>query len=112
MAGKATGGTPNGVMKVPGRVMAGGVVPGEWCRPEVFGFSFQLLFFFCAAASGPQLDPRPTRDPPVTHPASSASIQMIITRPSEALRSSSFVCPIQVDRPGTRETVPEAVAHL
>ena len=73
---------------------------------------FLLLLYFCAAASGPQTDPRPTRDPPVTHLASSASIQMIITRPSEALRSSSFVCPIQVDRPGTRETVPEAVAPL
>ena len=34
-------------------------------------------------------------------------IQMIITRPSEGLWSSSRACPIQVDRPGARETVPD-----
>ena len=39
-------------MKLPGRVMAG--------RAELAG---GFLFFF-AAASGPQPDPRPTRDPP------------------------------------------------
>ena len=60
------GGTPNGVMKLPGRVMAGGVVPAGGF------FLFSFTFFFCAAAS----------DPPATHPASSASIQMIITRQS------------------------------
>ena len=81
------------------------------CRPEVVScFLFVFGVFFCAAASGPRPDPRPTRDPPATHPASSATIQTIITRPSEALRSSSLVFPIQVDPPGTRETVPEAVA--
>ena len=32
---------------------------------------------------------------------------MIITRPSEGLRSSSLVWSIQVDWPGTRETVPD-----
>ena len=35
------------------------------------------------------------------------AIQMIITRPSEGLRSSSWVWSIQVDQPGTRETVPD-----
>ena len=56
---RVRGGNPNGVMKLPGRVMAGGVVLAG-------GF----LFFCspCAAASGPQPDPRPTRDPPATHP--------------------------------------------
>ena len=34
-------------------------------------------------------------------------IQMIITRPSEGLWSSSRAYPIQVDRPGARETVPD-----
>ena len=103
---QSEGGDPNGVMKLPGRVMAGGVVPAG---------GFRFLFFVrrrVRAPTGPVTHPRPTRDPSVTHPASSASIQMIITRPSEALRSSSFVCPIQVDRPGTRETVPAAVALL
>ena len=67
-------------MKLPGREMAGGVVPAG-------GFRF---FVFCAP---PRPGPSRTRDPPATHLASS-------------------VCPIQVDRPGTRETVPEAVAPL
>ena len=31
-------------------------------------FFENVMFFFCAAASGPQPDPRPTRDPPTTHP--------------------------------------------
>ena len=34
-------------------------------------------------------------------------LQMIITRLSEGLRSSSWVWSIQVDLPGTRETVPD-----
>ena len=34
-------------------------------------------------------------------------LQMIITRLSEGLRSSSWVWSIQVDRPGTHETVPD-----
>ena len=49
---RVRGGTPNGVMKLPGRVMAGGVVPAG-----VF-----FCFFVCVAASGSHLDPRPTRD--------------------------------------------------
>ena len=49
----------------------------------------------------------------ITNPLiTKATNQTIITRPSEALRRSSWVCPIKVDRPGTRETVPEAVARL
>ena len=46
-----------GTMKLSGRVMAGG------CRPEVF-----RCYLFCAAASGPQPDPRPTRDPAANQP--------------------------------------------
>ena len=49
---------------------------------------------------------------PWREPGPNGGIQMIITRPSEGLRSSSRVCPIQVDRPGARGTVPEAVAPL
>ena len=51
------GGTPNGVMKLPGRVMAGGVVPAG-------GFCFFFLFLFAPPRPGPSR----TRDPPATHP--------------------------------------------
>ena len=64
----------------------------------------------CTLVAPPVVDsapPRPgpsqTRDPPATHPASLASVQIIITRPSEGLRSSSD----RIDRPRTRETVPD-----
>ena len=51
---QSEGGTPNGVMKLPGRVMAGGVVPAG-------GFCY--LFFFSAS---PCPGTTQTRDPPAT----------------------------------------------
>ena len=53
------GGTPNGVMKLPGRVMAGGVVPAG-------GFCFWFCFLVFGAPTRP--GPSRTRDPPATHP--------------------------------------------
>ena len=44
---------------------------------------------------------------PWRQPGPNGGIQMIITRASEGLWSSSRAYPIQVDRPGTRETVPD-----
>ena len=55
---QSEGGTPNGVMKLPGRVMAGGVVPAG-------GFWFSGLVFFSAP---PRPGPSRTHDPPATSP--------------------------------------------
>ena len=54
------------------------------CQVVLAGFFFLFCFFFSAP---PRPGPSRTRDPPATHPASSArspSIQMMITRPPEA----------------------------
>ena len=96
-------------MKLPGHVM-----DEEWSWPEfcvfvvLVAFLFAVVvvvvvvaaavFFVCAAASGHDPDPRPTQ-------IYNNINQMIITRPSEGLRSSSRAYPIQVDRPGTSGTV-------
>ena len=61
---------------------------------------------------GQTLSPMGVQPLPWGLPGPNGGIQMIITRPSEGLRSSSRVCPIQVDRPGARGIVPEAVALL
>ena len=44
---------------------------------------------------------------PWREPGPNGGIQMIITRSSEGLRSSSRACPIQVDHPGAHGTLPD-----
>ena len=64
---KSEGGTPNGVMKLPGRVMAGGVVPagGFW----FLLFSAPPRVGLSRTRGPPATHPRPTHDPPAaTHP--------------------------------------------
>ena len=56
---RVTGGTPNGVMKLPGRVMAGGVVPAR----GFFSLLYFVFFFLrrrVRATAGTATHPRPT----------------------------------------------------